>query len=62
MLENSIGITDPNMLLSVINMKLRDQYASFDLLCDDLDLIKEDIINKLSSIGYKYDELENQFK
>ena len=28
---------DPQMLLSVINMKLRDFYSSLDALCEDLD-------------------------
>ena len=28
---------DPNILLSYINTKLRDQYPSLDALCDDLD-------------------------
>ena len=28
---------EPNMLLSVINTKLRDFYDSLDSLCDDLD-------------------------
>ena len=28
---------DKNMLVSVINMKLRDFYGSFEELCDDLD-------------------------
>ena len=28
---------DPVMLLSAVNMKLRDEYASLDALCDDLD-------------------------
>ena len=27
---------DPIMLLSVVNMKLRDTYSSLDALCDDL--------------------------
>ncbi|MZK51789.1 DUF4250 domain-containing protein [Clostridium sp. 2-1] len=57
-----MGISDPNILLSVINMKLRDQYGSLDILCDDLELSKDDIINILINIGYKYDEEENQFK
>lgn len=43
-------------------MKLRDQYGSLDILCDDLELSKDDIINILINIGYKYDEEENQFK
>ena len=54
--------SDPVMLLSVINMKLRDQYDSLDSLCDDLDVNKEEIINKLSSVNYVYDEAQNQFK
>ena len=29
---------DPMMLLSVINMKLRDQYESLEALCDDKDV------------------------
>ena len=53
---------DPILLLSYINMKLRDQYESLDALCDDLDADKEDIINKLKSINYEYDEQSNQFK
>ncbi len=62
MANNPMGISDPNILLSVINMKLRDQYGSLDILCDDLELSKDDIINILINIGYKYDEEENQFK
>ncbi|WP_031589751.1 DUF4250 domain-containing protein [Kandleria vitulina] len=54
--------SDPIMLLSVINMKLRDQYDSLDSLCDDLDVNKEEIINTLSSVNYVYDETQNQFK
>lgn len=53
---------DPVMLLSFINMKLRDQYDSLDSLCDDLDVSKQDIIDKLESINYQYDETNNQFK
>ena len=29
---------DPIMLLSFINTRLRDQYASLDQLCEDLDV------------------------
>ena len=53
---------DPVMLLSVINMKLRDHYDSLDRLCDDMDISKEDIIEKLKKINYEYDEQSNQFK
>lgn len=62
MTNDTINSMDPNMLLSIINMKLRDQYSSLNLLCDDLDLSEKDIINKLESIGYNYNISENQFK
>lgn len=62
MTNENINSMDPNILLSIINMKLRDQYSSLNLLCDDLELSEKDIINKLESIGYNYNESENQFK
>ena len=34
---------DPVMLVSFLNLKLRDSYASFDALCDDLQLNKDEI-------------------
>lgn len=52
---------DPVILLSVINTKLRDNYSTFDLLCDDLDVNKEEILNKLNSIGYEYSAEFNRF-
>ena len=53
---------DPNILLSFINLKLRDFYSSLDDLCDDLDISKDEIEEKLLCIGYKYNSDENQFK
>lgn len=52
---------DPVMLLSFVNVKLRDFYGSLDALCDDLEADKEEITEKLSSIDYHYDEEKNQF-
>lgn len=54
--------TDPIMMLSFINLKLRDYYSSLDDLCDDLDEDKENIINTLKAAGFKYDENTNQFR
>ena len=53
---------EPNMLLSMINMKLRDRYKSLDDLCDDMDESKDEIVDILDKAGYKYDEATNQFK
>ncbi len=52
---------DPVMLLSFINLKLRDFYANLDLLCEDLDADRNEIVEKLAGIGYYYDEEKNQF-
>ena len=52
---------DPVMLLSFINMKLRDQYASLDALCDDMEADRGEIEEKLSGIRYRYDAAANQF-
>lgn len=53
---------DPAMLLSFMNLKLRDYYGSLDLLCEDLQVEKEEIVKKLADIDYEYDEKENQFR
>ena len=53
--------SDPNILLSVINTKLRDEYSSLDDLCDSLDIEKDQLTDDLKSAGYKYNEALNQF-
>ncbi len=52
---------DPAILLSFINMKLRDEYPSLSALCDDMDVKEEDICAALSEIGCRYDEKANKF-
>ena len=52
---------DPFMLLSFINLKLRDFYDDLDALCDDLDIDRQEIENKLAVIDYRYDSEKNQF-
>ena len=52
---------DPVMLLSFVNLKLRDFYSSLDALCDDLDVDKQAIVDTVSAIDYHYDEQRNQF-
>lgn len=53
---------DPMMLLSVINMKLRDQYASLDALCDDMNVDRAALEQSLAAVDYVYDEALNRFK
>lgn len=52
---------DPVMLLSFINLKLRDFYVSLDALCDDMDIERTEIEDKLLGIDYHYDKEKNQF-
>lgn len=52
---------DPAMLLSFINLKLRDYYASLEALCDDMDIDRTEIEDKLSTIDYHYDKEKNRF-
>jgi hypothetical protein len=52
---------DPFMLLSFINMKLRDEFDSLEALCDDLNIDKEELCNKLSAVGYEYSEETRRF-
>lgn len=52
---------DPMILLSFINMKLRDFYESFEELCSDLETDPEEIRRKLNQIGYEYNETLNKF-
>lgn len=52
---------DPVMLLSVVNTRLRDQYASLDALCHDLTVSRADLEATLAEVGYAYDEKRNQF-
>lgn len=52
---------DPVMLLSFLNLKLRDFYPSFDSLCEDLDLDSQNVMEKMAKIDYHYDSERNQF-
>ncbi|MCI8800882.1 DUF4250 domain-containing protein [Acetatifactor muris] len=52
---------DPVMLLSFVNMKLRDFYSSLDALCEEMEVREEEITARLSGIGYHYDRERNQF-
>lgn len=53
--------SDPVMLLSFVNLKLRDFYGSLDAMCEDLGLDKAELVGKLQAIDYHYDEVQNKF-
>ena len=52
---------DPNILFSVLNMKLRDFYGSLDALCDDLEANKQELLQSMQKAGYRYDSARNAF-
>jgi len=52
---------DPFILLSYVNTRLRDRYASLEALCDDLDIRPDQVTTPLASVGYVYDKELNKF-
>ena len=52
---------DPVMLLSFVNLKLRDYYSGLDAMCEDLDIDKLELVAKLEAIDYRYDAQQNKF-
>lgn len=53
--------SDPVMLMSVINTKLRDQYPTLDMLCEDLQIDRTSLEEKLAEVGFEYNPAANKF-
>lgn len=52
---------DPFMLLSWINMQLRDYYSNLDDLCTALNLDRQALEITLGAIDFQYDPKTNSF-
>lgn len=52
---------DPMILLSYVNTKLRDEYASLSEFCKAEDADQARLTAKLAEIGYDYDVERNRF-
>lgn len=52
---------DAVMLMSMVNMKLRDQYASLDELCEDMHIDRSWLEEKLAAAGFEYSKEQNKF-
>lgn len=52
---------DPMMLMSYINMKLRDFYPTLDALCDDMDVDRSELEHKMAEAGMEYNPQANKF-
>lgn len=54
---------DPLMLVSLLNMKLRDDdYDDLEDLCQSLSIDKEEVVTKLKEIGFEYIASLKQFR
>lgn len=53
---------DPNMLVSVVNMKLRDEFSTLDDLCGSLGINRADLERTLGAAGYNYQPDSNSFR
>ena len=47
--------------MSFVNLKLRDYYSDLDAMCEDLDIDKMQLLEKLAGINYHYDAGQNKF-
>lgn len=52
---------DPAMLMSWTNLKLRDYYKSLDELCEDLEIDRKALEDRLNQAGFEYNEELNKF-
>lgn len=52
---------DPMMLMSHINMLLRDQYNSLAELCASEDINETSLCQRLAEAGFEYDAQHNKF-
>ncbi|MBW8191413.1 DUF4250 domain-containing protein [Neiella marina] len=53
---------DAFMLLSVVNMKLRNEYSTLNSLCRSCDIDCDQLQHKLHSIDMEYYPDSNQFR
>ena len=52
---------DPAMLMSWVNMKLRDFYGSLDELCEELEIDRKELEKRLNEAGFEYNQELNMF-
>ena len=52
---------DPMMLMSWVNMKLRDFYPSLEALCEELEIDQKELVETLGKAGFEYNSELNKF-
>lgn len=53
---------DPYILVSAVNMQLRDDYSSLTDLCKAHEIDEAKLCAKLKRAGFEYDSSQKQFK
>ncbi|WP_434137144.1 DUF4250 domain-containing protein [Photobacterium leiognathi] len=53
---------DPIMLMSIVNMKIRDEFQNLDELVKYYDIDCQKLIDKLASAGFEYLPEAKQFR
>lgn len=53
---------DKNMFLSIVNMKLRDEFGDIEDLCSFYEIKKEELLEKLKEFNLYYEREINQIK
>lgn len=53
---------DPMILYSLLNVKLRDFYHSLDALCENMDIDKAELEERLFLAGFQYNEEMNRIE
>ena len=52
---------DPMVLMGFINMKLRDFYSDLDALCEDMQVDRAELEERLAKGGFEYNPVANKF-
>jgi hypothetical protein len=53
---------DPYILVSAVNMQLRDEFSSVEDLCAAQEIDPEKLKARLKKSGFSYDQEQRQFK
>lgn len=58
----NINTMEAELLYSLLNMKLRNDYSSLQILCSSEEIHQKTLEKKLLAAGYEYSEGQNQFR
>ena len=59
--KSNVQTMDVNMLISIVNMKLRNDFSSLSSLCSSFEINEAELVERLLSAEFKYESELNQF-